>query len=58
VEFLGLQPRQFRQRLGSMPPGRLACWALLFFLLNWFCRNSKYEVSASFNGGLDIGRRD
>jgi len=58
VEFLGLLPRQLRQRLGSVTPGQLVCWAFLFFLLFWFWRYSDYEVSSLVNGGLDIGRSD
>ena len=40
--WVAILPRQFRQRLGSVPPGQLVCWAFLFSLVN---------------GGLDIGRR-
>jgi hypothetical protein len=58
VKFLGLLPRQVRQRLGSVPPGQLDCWAILFFLLFWFWRYSEYEVSSFVNGGLDIGPRE
>jgi hypothetical protein len=53
VEFLGLLPRQVRQRLGSLPPGRLACWAFLSFILFWFWRSSDYEVSSFASGGLE-----
>jgi hypothetical protein len=58
VEFLGLLPRQFRQRLGSVPPAQLVFWAFLFFLLFWFWRCSDYEVSSLVNGGLGVGRGD